>query len=184
MQAKKNKLTFLIAIFLVFLLIILIALSSLGFFQNKRKSFGEIQPEKISVDELYKILGEPIQKSEENGIDMLYYATDSKFYQNSVAIDNEKVLYTREFFSKPETLNKYKSFYGEPDLLLFDTEVEDAKWMVYLTKGLAFNISGNEVFQILRFHPTDKPSFLKIGEKIGMSEKQSEGVVEIPLEAL
>jgi len=48
MQAKKNKLTFLIAIFLVFLLIILIALSSLGFFQNKRKSFGEIQPEKIS----------------------------------------------------------------------------------------------------------------------------------------
>ena len=115
---------------------------------------------------------------------MLYYATDSKFYQNSVAIDNEKVLYTREFFSKPETLNKYKSFYGEPDLLLFDTEVEDAKWMVYLTKGLAFNISGNEVFQILRFHPTDKPSFLKIGEKIGMSEKQSEGVVEIPLEAL
>lgn len=182
MPVKNIKLTFFIAIFLVFLLIILAILSGLSFFGGEGKTFGEIQPEKTSVKEVYNSLGTPVQKGKENEIELLYYATDSKFYQNSVAIDKEKVLYTREFFSKPESIDRYKSFYGKPDFLLFDTEVEGARWMVYLTKGVAFNIGGNEVFQILRFDPTDKISFLKLGIKIGMSEKEPEGVVEVPLE--
>ncbi|OHE62564.1 MAG: hypothetical protein A2Y36_04725 [Treponema sp. GWA1_62_8] len=180
MIVKKTGLIFFAAVTLAFFAIAIAFYSLNPFLDGGRKSFEQIQPGETSLTELKKDLGEPVQTEKTQGTELLYYPTQSKYYQNSVALEGEKILYTRRFFPTPLSFKEYKSSYGDPDLVLYDNETEGSQWLVYLRRGIAFNVEGNEIFQVIRFSPTDKKTFIKISIVVGLSENKPEGTIEEP----
>lgn len=139
--------------------------NSQGFKPASYGPVSTIEPGRTTLTEVISIAGEPVRKETRGGLAYLNYPTESVYFDHEVAIKSNVVFYVleRNVGDKyKETTVDYKRLYGEPDLVMFDSEREDTKWYMYLNKGVGLNSSNIGVFRRLKFSPVSREEFIRL----------------------
>jgi hypothetical protein len=165
-------------ILFILLLVIIFGLAAISFilFRNNREDvaltetvveeikadyseISKIKPEKSTVEDVKKIVGSPKSEQKSGNKTLLQYATPIANLDNTVAIENDKVVYVIEkvYGDYKGTYPEFKSRNGEPDLILFR---DGYPWSVYLEEGVAIEHDSRDIGTMLYFAPMSKDEFM------------------------
>lgn len=145
----------------VFLVFLWFLFSFVNYVQIAPERFNEIVPGKSTKEDVLKSEGTPQISETDQDLGRLLYKSGETYYFDNVWEKDGKVILTQENVFKNFDLSSYLQKYGTPELTLFDGNMEDAKWYVYLTKGVAFEANSARVFTLVKFTPQNKEEFLK-----------------------
>lgn len=132
---------------------------------------SEITPGEDSLNDVKKVNGEPESISTVGGKTYMRYKTPLEGFENTVAIENDKVVYSTEkvFGSYRGSVADYKTKYGDPELSLFGNNYS---WYVYLDEGVAIQNDGKDIGTILYFVPQTKKGFMSsLAKELDLTEE-------------
>lgn len=134
---------------------------------NQPNSWDQITPGYSKIDQVNQQLGQPIDQ-QPYGQGLQYsYTSSYPTLPNEVVVDSSgTVRFMKEFLSPGnfEKLETFTSLYGQPDLVLFDTEIGDSlQANVFLPEGIVVlaHIADGSVQQKWYFEPTSSETFLQ-----------------------
>ena len=131
---------------------------------------NQVKPGEASLNDVKKVNGEPESVSTIGDKTYMRYKTPLEGFENTVAIQNDKVVYSTEkvFGSYRGSVADFKTKYGEPDLSLFG---DNYSWYVYLDEGVAVQNDGRDIGTILYFVPQTKEKFMStLARELGLTE--------------
>ncbi len=172
-QKIKNKRPVLMFIFIgaviyiVFMVIVLALIKDVdkpssfttGQIEKDYSRLDEIYPGKSTRSEVERINGDPKSVTTEGDKTYLHYQTPLENFTNTVALENNRVVYSRENVFGPYrgSVSDFKAKYGTPNLRLFE---DNYPWSIYLKRGIAFQHDARDVLAVIYFVPQSKESFM------------------------
>ena len=136
--------------------------------ETTKSGFSSIKPGQTIKDPKLTDLGEPISSYTTDYQERVYlYPSEVPVHPREIYLNtNNKVVLMKDFYAYDElkNLSNYIERYGEPDLVLQDTNSPDSlKANVFLKQGIVVvaHVDGGNIEQRWDFEPMDEESFLK-----------------------
>lgn len=129
--------------------------------QTAPERFKQIEPGRSTKQDVLESEGTPNISETDQDLGRLLYKSGEAYYFDNIWEKDGKVVLTQENVFSDFDLTGYLRKYGTPEATFFDGNMEEARWYVYLTKGVALEANSARVFTLARFAPQTKEEFLK-----------------------
>ena len=145
---------------LMFVAFVWVVFWLLGSVKTAPERFKKIEPGMSTKQDVLESEGTPDISETDQELGRLLYKSGETYYFDNVWEKDGKVVLTQENVFSDFDLTGYLQKYGTPEATFFDGNMEEAKWYVYLTKGVAFEANSARVFTLVKFTPQTKEVFL------------------------